>query len=119
MLFRSVLAGVSAGAACWFEAALVRGASGRLERIDGLGFLKGSACAHYSTDPERRTAYPDHVARGAVPPGIGIDDGVGVLFHGSNECATWSAEDGCWAYRVRRDLRGGAVSSRLPALVKG
>ncbi len=114
-----VLAGVSAGAACWFEKALVRGSSGQMDSVDGLGFLKGSVCAHFNSDAERRSAFTAHIQRGAIPPGVGIDDGVGVLFRDDDQGAAWSAVTGGWAYRFSRDLRGDVISSRLPALVNG
>lgn len=114
-----VLAGVSAGAACWFERALVRRRSGVLEPIDGLGFLPGSVCAHYSSENDRRPAFEALIAEDALPAGIGIDDGVGVLQEGSGDFAAWSDSDGSWAYRVRRDLPGGVDRLRLPAFVKG
>lgn len=115
-----ILAGVSAGAVCWFESALVRGPSGRMEVIECLGFLRGSICAHFDAEPERKVIFSELIARGAIPPGVGVDDGVGV-YYGDDvaEGQTWSAHDGSWAYRLRRDLRDRAVCSRLPAFVKG
>lgn len=61
-LFREVssrgtlLAGVSAGAVCWFEAALSDSVGPTLGPSKGLGFIGGSCCPHYSEDPERRPA---------------------------------------------------------------
>src|SRR5699024_7577499 len=36
-----VLAGISAGAICWFEEAVTDSVPGRISRVEGLGFLEG------------------------------------------------------------------------------
>ena len=51
-----VLAGLSAGAICWFEAGITDAVAGRLSVLQGLGFLAGSCCPHYAGEPERRPA---------------------------------------------------------------
>jgi dipeptidase E len=74
-----VLAGLSAGAMCWFQAGITK-SRGRAEPVEGLGLLPGSLSVHYDGEPERRPAYLAAVAAGAVPDGFGADDGVGLLF---------------------------------------
>jgi dipeptidase E len=69
-----VLAGVSAGAVCWFEAA-VSDAFGPLSPLrDGLALVPGTCAPHYDGDPQRRPAFARMIAEG-LPPGYGIDDG--------------------------------------------
>jgi dipeptidase E len=74
-----VLAGLSAGAVCWFEAAVtdsfgpLRGLSG------GLGLLPGSFCPHYDSEPERRPVYA-RLLSGGLPPGYAADDGAAFHF---------------------------------------
>lgn len=51
-----VLAGLSAGAICWFEAGITDAVAGQLSVLPGLGFLAGSCCPHYDGEPERRPA---------------------------------------------------------------
>jgi dipeptidase E len=47
----TVLAGVSAGAICWFEAAITDSFGPALSGLrDGLGLLPGSACPHYNSE---------------------------------------------------------------------
>ena len=48
----TVLAGLSAGAMCWFEAGITR-SSGPPEPIAGLGLLEGSLTVHADGEPER------------------------------------------------------------------
>jgi peptidase E len=74
-----VLAGLSAGAMCWFEAGITK-SRGRAEPVAGLGLLPGSLSVHYDGEPERRPVYLEAVASGEVPDGLGADDGVGLLF---------------------------------------
>ena len=69
----TVLAGVSAGAICWFTAC-VTDSVWPLGAIPGLGFLKGSACPHYDGEPERRPTVLRMVKEGEIIPGIAIQD---------------------------------------------
>ena len=77
-----MLAGVSAGAICWFE----WGASDSVAPGTGcaalrcLGFLKGSCCPHLVGEPHRRRDFRALVRAGALPAGFGIADGAALLF---------------------------------------
>lgn len=51
-----ILAGVSAGAMCWFDYCLCETANNQYAVVPGLGFLNGSFCPHYN-DPVRRAAF--------------------------------------------------------------
>ena len=55
-----VLAGLSAGAMCWFEGGVTT-STGRPEPVAGLGLLPGSLSVHLDGEPERRPVY---LARG-------------------------------------------------------
>lgn len=55
-----ILAGISAGAMCWFETCFSEKNEEEFEEYEGLGLLKGSLCPHYN-DKERRIAF-DHWA---------------------------------------------------------
>ncbi len=46
-----VLAGLSAGAICWFEQGLTDSFEADLRPLECLGLLKGSCCPHYHGDP--------------------------------------------------------------------
>ena len=52
-----VLAGLSAGAMCWFEGGITR-SSGPPETIAGLGLLPGSLSVHADGEPERLPGVP-------------------------------------------------------------
>jgi peptidase E len=70
-----VLAGVSAGANCWFEECVTDSASPQLSMLPCLGFLKGSFCPHYDGESERQPVYQRLIASGGIKPGIACDDG--------------------------------------------
>ncbi len=98
-----VLCGVSAGALCWFEAGLTDSFGPELQPMhDGLGFLPGSFCPHYDGEG-RRPGFTRAVASGALPPGYGADDGVGVLFEGTALTDAAASRPRVGAYRVERD----------------
>lgn len=69
----TILSGVSAGAICWFEQC-VTDSIWPLGVIDGLGWLKGSACPHYDAEPERRPTVLEMVKNGELIPGYVMQD---------------------------------------------
>ena len=96
-----VLGGPSAGGICWFEAGITDSFGPELQRLDGtLGFLTGSFCPHYASEPERRPTYTRLVGDGSLPPGLAADDDAAVLFEGSELREVVSQREGARAYRV-------------------
>lgn len=102
-----VLAGVSAGAICWFEQGVTDSWSDRLRAMDCLGFLPGSCCPHYSGETERRPAYTRMIETREIVAGLAIDDGAAVHFTGTSLHAAIAARPGAQVYRV--DQQNGAV----------
>ncbi|HWG57361.1 MAG TPA: peptidase E [Gaiellaceae bacterium] len=95
-----LLAGWSAGMICWFEAGVTDSFGPQLEGMrDGLGFLGGSACPHYDGEERRRPVYT-HLVRDGFPAGVAADDGVALLYEGTELREVLSARDGATAYRV-------------------
>ena len=86
----TVLAGLSAGAMCWFQAGITR-SSGPPESMPGLGLLDGSLTVHADGEPERLPVWLAKVRDGTVPGGWAVDDGVGLLFRGRAARARSSA----------------------------
>ncbi len=110
-----VLAGVSAGAICWFDFALSNAGGRGLAPLSGLGLIKGSCCPHYSSEPERRPAFEDHIADGRLPDGIAIDDGVAVLIEPNCRPVAISARCGASAYLIQRSAEG-TRSTSIPVM---
>jgi peptidase E len=94
-----VLAGLSAGAMCWFEGGITR-SSGPPETIAGLGLLPGSLSVHADGEPERLPAYLEAVRVGTLPGGWAVDDGVGLLFSGCGLVRAVASRPGAGAVRV-------------------
>jgi peptidase E len=110
-----VLAGVSAGALCWFEAGLTDTMGRPLQPLTGgLAFLPGSFCPHYDGEKDRRAAFHAAVGNGAIPPGIAADDGVGVVYHGTEIAEIVSSRPAARAWRVERTADGVRESELTP-----
>jgi len=75
-----VLAGISAGANCWFETCITDSAAPQLDVLAGMGFLPGSFCPHYDGEAERRPAFHRLLAEGRIQPGYAADDGAAFHF---------------------------------------
>jgi hypothetical protein len=77
--------------------------------MDGLGLIRGTACPHYDSEPDRPAAYREFVAGGA-PGGYAAEDGAALHFVGAklNEVVTSRPE--ARAYRVQ--VRKGRVVER-------
>ena len=92
---------MSAGAICWFEDVLTDSFGPDLAPLnDGLGFVAGSFCPHYDGEALREPTYERWVAEGVLPAGFAADDGVGLLFEGTELVEAVSEADGGRAYRV-------------------
>ena len=95
-----VLAGISAGMNCWFEASVTDSFGPLAGLPDGLGFLRGSACPHYDGEAERRPTYLDLVGTGALPAGFAAEDGCALLFRDGELVEAVSSRPDARAFRV-------------------
>ena len=75
-----ILTGISAGMICWFEEAITDSFGDRLERLDCVGILRGSACPHFDGEAERKPAYMKLIREEKIRGGLALDDGAGALF---------------------------------------
>ena len=99
-----VMTGASAGMNCWFEASVTDSFSlDQLEGLrDGLGWLAGSACPHYDSEEKRRPVYTELVREG-FPPGVAAEDGVGLVYEGTELVEAVSGRPDGRAWRVSRE----------------
>jgi peptidase E len=109
-----VLAGVSAGAICWFE----QGINDAGDPLRGLGFLAGSCCPHYSGDPDHTLAYRERVARGQALPGLALDDGAAAHFVDGQLSQIVTARPEARGYQLVRQ-HDNALETVLPAICLG
>jgi dipeptidase E len=98
----TVLAGLSAGAMCWFEGGITT-SSGAPASVEGLGLLPGSMSVHLDGEPDRRRPYVDAVASGALPPGYAADDGVALLWEDRELTRVVGSKPGLHCIRVEPD----------------
>jgi dipeptidase E len=75
-----ILAGISSGATCWFEAGMSMHASDDFRSLSALGFLQGSFCAHYDSVPDKRLRYCELVGKGIIKAGIACEDDVALHY---------------------------------------
>lgn len=112
----TVLAGVSAGAICWFEQGLTDSIHGQLSALDCLGFLRGSCSPHFDGEAERRPRYRELIASGAMQPGYGVDDYAALHFIDDELHAVVAAREAAGAYRIERD-GDDVIETALEAIV--
>lgn len=107
-----VLAGLSAGGMCWFQHGITC-STGLPAPTNGLGFLPGSLSVHYDGQPERRPVFLAAVGSGAIGPGYGADDGVGLLFEETELVRVVASRRGTHAYRVEPGANGEAIETTI------
>lgn len=109
-----VLAGVSAGAICWFAGGTTDSFGPELRPFaDGLGLLAGSYCPHYDSEPRRRPAFQALVADRTLPGGIGCDDGAAAHFVDDGLVEVLVERPGPRGYRVEPVGSGGCRETPL------
>jgi peptidase E len=101
-----VLAGLSAGAICWFEQALADSYASGLRVVPCLGLLPGSCCPHYDGEKLRRPSYRAAVANGEAAPGIAIDDAAAAHFVDGTLKRVVASIKGSGAYSVKTTAGG-------------
>jgi peptidase E len=108
-----VLAGVSAGSLCWHVGGTTDSYGPGLRPVtDGLGLLPYSNGVHHDSELQRRPLYHRLVADGTLPAGFATDDGVGLVYRGTELVEAVADRPGKAAYRVERS-DGTAVETRI------
>ena len=102
-----VLAGISAGANCWFEQCTTDSVPGELRVLDGLGLLPGSFSPHYDGEPLRRPSLRRMLLAGEIQPGYAADNSAAIHFVDGQVFRAVRSVPTARAYRVRRE--GAAV----------
>ena len=111
-----VLAGVSAGSICWYTGGCTDSFGPELRAVtNGLGLLPYASGVHYDTEEARRPTVHALVRDGILPETHCTDDGVGLVYRGTELVEAVSEVDGKGAYVVTRDAgtEGGVREERL------
>jgi dipeptidase E len=98
-----VLAGVSAGSICWFEDGITDSIPGSLTALKCLGFLAGSNCPHFDSEPGRRPTFHRLIGEGAVAAGYAADDWAALHYIGDQLEKVVSCRSNARAYRIEKD----------------
>jgi dipeptidase E len=114
-----ILAGVSAGALCWFSGGVTDSFGLPLRRFDlGLGVLPEAMVPHYDSEGSRRPTLHAMVGRGELPATLAVEDGAALDFVDGTLAEVVTSRPGARVYRVARD--GDAVRETvLPARFLG
>ena len=108
-----VMAGISAGAICWFEDGVTDSFGMPFRALnDGLGFVRGACCPHYDGEKARRPVLLRLIKRG-FPPTLALDDGAAAHFVGTRLKEVVSSRPKARAMRVALS-HGEAVENALP-----
>ncbi len=98
-----VLSGVSAGSICWFVGGCTDSFGPELRAVtNGLALLPYGNGVHYDSEEERRPTIHRLVADGTLPTTHCTDDGVGLLYHGTELVEAVTETAGKSAYIVER-----------------
>jgi peptidase E len=107
-----LLAGLSAGAMCWFEGG-VSTSGGAPEPVAGLGLLPGSLTVHLEGEAGRLPVYRAAVGRGALPAGYAADDGAALLYEERLLVECVASAPGARVVRVQPDGEGGVCETPM------
>jgi peptidase E len=98
----TLMAGMSAGALCWFEAGMTDSyGNSEYQSLECLGFLPGTCNVHYNGDLHRRTSLHRAMKNGEFDKAIAIDDHAAVMYIDEEIDHAISWKDGSTAYEVR------------------
>ena len=113
-----VLAGISAGACCWYQGCVTDSFGDLRPWRGGLGLVRGSFCPHLDGEPERDPIFTAAVASGDLPDGYAADDGAGVHYVDGVPANFIAERSGQVVYRVLpNDVPGPAVIREAQEMV--
>jgi peptidase E len=99
-----VLSGVSAGSICWHMGGATDSFGPDLRIVtNGLGFLPYGNGVHYDSEETRRPKIHEAVAAGVLPTTYCTDDGVGLLYRGTELAECVAERRGAGTYVVTRE----------------
>lgn len=111
----AVIAGVSAGAMCWFDSFLWRAPHGGLQAARGLGYVRGAMTPHSLEEPERRAHLLRLVAAGDPPFAFAVDDGAALALRDGRPAAVFPPAGPPFVYRMDRTAPESAVETVVTA----
>lgn len=109
-----VLGGVSAGSICWHVGGTTDSFGPRLREVgNGLALLPYANGVHYDSEPERRPLLQRLVGSGLLPNAYATDDGVGLVYRGTELVEAVADRDNAAAYSVVRADSDLVIETRI------
>jgi peptidase E len=109
-----VVGGVSAGSLCWHVGGTTDSFGPQLQPVtDALGWLPYANGVHYDTEPQRRPLLEALVAEGRLPTAYATDDGVGLIYRGTEMIEAVADRPDKLAYLVQRGPDGQAHETAI------
>ena len=109
-----VLAGVSAGSICWHVGGTTDSFGPDLRAVtDGLALLPYGNGVHYDSEERRRPLLHRLVADRTLPTSYATDDGVGLVYEGTELVEAVADRSGAAAYKVECGPDGSAVETAI------
>lgn len=108
-----VVSGASAGANCWFQESSSDFIPGEFNPLNGLGYLSGSFCPHFSDEKGRRLSYINMIQNSQLKDGYGVSDRAGLHFIDCKLNEVLLEWDQASAYFVKRNVSGDVTQTQL------
>lgn len=108
----TLLAGISAGAICWFEECTTDSIPGDLTVLKAMGYLSGSCTPHYDGEAQRRPTVARVIGSGAMMAGYAFDDSAAGHFVDGKLKTCVSSKPNAKGYYVEA-VNGEAVETML------
>ncbi len=110
----TVLAGQSAGGLCWFESGITDSYPHQFREMNCLGWVPGSFCPHYDSEPGRQPVLEQLIVAGALPAGYAVEDDAAIHLREGKLVNVLSSKPGKNAYAVRAE-NGAMIREPLEA----
>ena len=116
-----VLAGVSAGSICWHVGGPTDSYGPDLRPVtNGLALVPYGNGVHYDSEEQRRPLLHQLVGDQTLPVSHATDDGVGLVYEGTELVEVVADRPGVAAYRIERGADASVTETRLePRLLPG
>lgn len=109
-----VLSGVSAGSICWHVGGTTDSFGLELRPVtNGLAYLPYSNGVHYDSETQRRPLFHQLIATEVLPAGYATDDGVGLVYRGTEMVEAVADRPNAAAYFVERMSDGSVQETRI------
>jgi peptidase E len=109
-----VLGGVSAGSLCWHVGGTTDSFGPQLQPVtNALGWLPYANGVHYDSEPQRRPRLHKLIEDGQLPSAYSTDDGVGLIYRGTEMIEAVTEQDGKAAYFAERTASGEVCERRI------